>query len=140
MTIESMIRDGMTSKNLESSKKKSTQTTKSGTTWPQTISKSTLSPKNSKFSSKKHNLTPETIAKGASALETYRAEKAAAIKAGGAALKKWEEAQAAKKASKGLTPMTAIKAFCITCVGDNREDVRNCTSFKCPLYTFRPYK
>ena len=34
----------------------------------------------------------------------------------------------------------AIKAFCLRCVGYEREEVRRCTSFGCPLWTHRPYQ
>ena len=33
-----------------------------------------------------------------------------------------------------------IKAFCLHCVGYTREDIRNCTSYGCPLYPHRPYQ
>jgi hypothetical protein len=34
----------------------------------------------------------------------------------------------------------AIKLFCLECVGDDRNEVRNCTSTNCALYRFRPYQ
>lgn len=39
-----------------------------------------------------------------------------------------------------LTPKSAIKLFCQECVCGDREAIRTCTSQKCPLYDFRPYK
>jgi hypothetical protein len=39
-----------------------------------------------------------------------------------------------------VTPMQAIKQFCLDCVGDKREDVTNCTAPKCALYPLRPYQ
>lgn len=36
-----------------------------------------------------------------------------------------------------LTPLTAIKYFCIECFGFERSQVEGCTSPKCPLYPFR---
>ena len=38
------------------------------------------------------------------------------------------------------SPRSAIKAFCLHCVGYERAVVTNCTSFGCPLYAFRPYQ
>lgn len=38
------------------------------------------------------------------------------------------------------SPRSAIKAFCLRCVGYLREDVTNCTAYKCPLHTYRPYQ
>jgi hypothetical protein len=34
----------------------------------------------------------------------------------------------------------AIKAFCLHCVGYLRVEVKNCTSFGCPLHPHRPYR
>ena len=34
----------------------------------------------------------------------------------------------------------AIKAFCLRCVGYLRNEVRDCTSLGCPLWTHRPYQ
>jgi hypothetical protein len=33
-----------------------------------------------------------------------------------------------------------IRAFCLYCVGYVRTDVRNCTSFGCPLWPYRPHQ
>jgi len=33
----------------------------------------------------------------------------------------------------------AIQAFCLSCTGFMREEVRHCTATCCPLYKFRPY-
>ena len=38
------------------------------------------------------------------------------------------------------SPRNAIKAFCLHCVGYQREDVKGCTAYGCPLYAFRPYQ
>ena len=35
------------------------------------------------------------------------------------------------------TPLECIHAFCLTCVGGYREDIKTCTSKKCPLYKCR---
>mgnify|MGYP001616498666 CR=1 FL=1 len=35
---------------------------------------------------------------------------------------------------------SAIKLFCLNCVGGVRADVRDCTSKGCALYPFRPYR
>lgn len=41
-------------------------------------------------------------------------------------------------------PVKAIKAFCFECCGENRNEVKLCTSVKCALYPFRlgvnPYR
>ncbi len=34
----------------------------------------------------------------------------------------------------------AIKAMCLACTGYDRETVRNCTGFSCPLWAFRPFQ
>lgn len=34
----------------------------------------------------------------------------------------------------------AVKAFCLECVGWEREEVKKCTDLACPLYGYRPYK
>jgi len=36
-----------------------------------------------------------------------------------------------------LTPLTAIRAQCLECMGWSYEEVKNCTSPLCPLYPFR---
>lgn len=86
------------------------------------------------------HLTPEIQAKGAAALAQWRKERDTAKKKGGKAYENWLAEQELKKALKKTTPMQAIKAFCMSCVGDIREDVRNCTSTKCPLYIYRPFQ
>lgn len=35
---------------------------------------------------------------------------------------------------------SAIKAFCLRCVGYLRNEVRDCTAYGCPLWTHRPYR
>lgn len=35
---------------------------------------------------------------------------------------------------------SAIKLFCLECVGGCRKDVRECTAADCALYPFRPYR
>jgi len=37
-------------------------------------------------------------------------------------------------------PRQAIKAFCLHCVGYLRAEVRDCTSWACPLHPYRPYQ
>jgi len=32
----------------------------------------------------------------------------------------------------------AIKAMCLHCTGFDRETVRNCTGYSCPLWAYRP--
>lgn len=38
------------------------------------------------------------------------------------------------------SPRSAIKAFCLQCVGEVRADVTNCLAYGCPLWTYRPYQ
>ena len=40
----------------------------------------------------------------------------------------------------GTSRQSAIKAFCMECVGWEREEVRNCTATACPLWAHRPWK
>lgn len=35
------------------------------------------------------------------------------------------------------TPLSAIKAFCISCLGDQPRLVKGCTAKSCPLYPYR---
>ena len=35
------------------------------------------------------------------------------------------------------TPLSAIKAFCIECMGDHAQWVKNCTTTYCPLWPYR---
>jgi hypothetical protein len=34
----------------------------------------------------------------------------------------------------------AIRAMCLACTGYERETVRNCTGWSCPLWTWRPFQ
>jgi len=61
-------------------------------------------------------------------------------KKGGKVLQAWLEDQALKKAQKKISPMQAIKAFCINCVGDIRSDITKCSAKQCPLFIYRPYQ
>ena len=36
-----------------------------------------------------------------------------------------------------LTPLNAIRAFCLECVCWSSDEVKNCTNPLCPLYPFR---
>ena len=36
-----------------------------------------------------------------------------------------------------MTPLKAIKAFCIECMGHQAHMVKDCTAPKCPLYEYR---
>ncbi len=38
------------------------------------------------------------------------------------------------------SPRTAIKAQCAECVGFDRDAIRSCTCYACPLWNFRPYQ
>ncbi len=45
-----------------------------------------------------------------------------------------------KAFTKKASPRAAIKAFCLHCVGYERNEVTNCTSLGCPLWHYRPYQ
>jgi hypothetical protein len=45
-----------------------------------------------------------------------------------------------KKAMKGRNRTAAVKAFCLECVGWQRNEVKECSSVECPLYLYRPFK
>lgn len=85
-------------------------------------------------------MNPEVLTKGKAALEKYRAERAAAKKKGDKFFEQWQAEQELKKQLKKTTPMQAIKAFCLNCVGDIRKDIRECTARQCPLFIYRPYQ
>ena len=42
--------------------------------------------------------------------------------------------------SGSASPRAAIKAMCLTCTGYDRETVRNCTGYSCPLWAYRPFQ
>lgn len=42
--------------------------------------------------------------------------------------------------SGSASPRKAIKAMCLTCVGFQRDAVRNCTGYSCPLWAYRPFQ
>ena len=44
------------------------------------------------------------------------------------------------RAYKGNSRATAVKAFCLQCVGYTRADVKSCTATGCPLWPYRPYR
>ena len=81
-------------------------------------------------------LSPEAQSKGQIALMKWRQEqkRLKEAKANGESIP--EETKAPGK----ITPLRAIKAFCLSCVGDSRRDITNCTSRQCPLYPVRPYQ
>lgn len=92
----------------------------------------------SKATSKR--VVPESVqAAGQAALKLYREARAKAKARGPKAYAEWEAEQKLKAALKKTTPMMAIKNFCNSCV-ETRQHVKNCTSFKCPLYIYRPYQ
>ena len=39
----------------------------------------------------------------------------------------------------GKSRKAAVTAFCVQCMGYDRDEVRNCTAPACPLYPHRPY-
>lgn len=42
--------------------------------------------------------------------------------------------------SGSASPRKAIKAMCLTCVGYDRKEVRDCSAFACPLWAYRPFQ
>jgi len=40
----------------------------------------------------------------------------------------------------GKSRSAGIKAFCLSCVGHIRAEVRNCSAAGCPLHPYRPYQ
>lgn len=44
------------------------------------------------------------------------------------------------RAYRGKSKATAIKAFCLACVGYSRKDVTDCTAYGCALHQYRPYQ
>ena len=42
--------------------------------------------------------------------------------------------------SGAASPRAAIKAMCLTCVGYDRETIKNCTGYSCPLWKYRPFQ
>ena len=45
-----------------------------------------------------------------------------------------------ERAFNGQSRSAAVKAFCLMCVGFQRNHITNCTAKSCPLYEFRPYQ
>lgn len=48
--------------------------------------------------------------------------------------------QTYKRAMTGKSLRAAINAFCLECVQWQREEIKLCTAFDCPLYPYRPYQ
>lgn len=42
--------------------------------------------------------------------------------------------------SGSASPRKAIKAMCLSCVGYDRNSVKNCTGWSCPLWKYRPFQ
>lgn len=42
--------------------------------------------------------------------------------------------------SGAASPRAAIKAQCLVCMGYERESIRNCTGYSCPLWQYRPFQ
>lgn len=38
------------------------------------------------------------------------------------------------------SPRQAIKAMCLSCVGYDRNSIKNCTGYACPLWSYRPFQ
>ncbi len=35
---------------------------------------------------------------------------------------------------------SAVRSFCLECIGWEREEVTKCTAYACPLYLYRPFR
>lgn len=46
----------------------------------------------------------------------------------------------ARSYSQKCSPRSAIKAFCLECVGFDRKAITECTAPACPLWNFRPFQ
>jgi len=44
------------------------------------------------------------------------------------------------QAQRGSSQAAAIFSFCAECTGWDRDGVRECTAFQCPLWLYRPFK
>jgi hypothetical protein len=42
--------------------------------------------------------------------------------------------------SGSASPRKAIKAMCLSCVGFERDAIRDCTGYSCPLWKYRPFQ
>jgi hypothetical protein len=42
--------------------------------------------------------------------------------------------------SGNCAPRRAIKAFCLECIGFDRDAITTCTAYACPLWNFRPFQ
>ena len=45
-----------------------------------------------------------------------------------------------KKAMNGKNRASAVKAFCLECMGWQRNEVAKCDAVACPLFLYRPFK
>lgn len=45
-----------------------------------------------------------------------------------------------QKAYSGKSKSAGVKAFCLSCVGYLRQEVRDCSATHCPLHQYRPYQ
>lgn len=42
--------------------------------------------------------------------------------------------------SGAASPRQAIKAQCLACTGYDRETIKSCTGYSCPLWKYRPFQ
>jgi hypothetical protein len=45
-----------------------------------------------------------------------------------------------QRAYRGRSKAATIRATCLRCVGYLRDDVTNCSAYKCPIWPVRPYQ
>lgn len=38
------------------------------------------------------------------------------------------------------SPRQVLKAFCLECVGGDRDAIRTCTGYACPIWEYRPFQ
>ena len=46
----------------------------------------------------------------------------------------------ARAFSGSASPRQAIKAQCLVCMGYDRQEIKNCTGWSCPLWMYRPFQ
>ena len=45
-----------------------------------------------------------------------------------------------ERAFSGKSKAAGIKAMCLSCAGNVRAEITNCSTFACPLHGYRPYR
>lgn len=45
-----------------------------------------------------------------------------------------------QRAWSGKSRRAGVQAFCLECVGEDKDAIRHCTALACPLWPYRPYQ